>query len=173
MNSVIRVHAQDNVAVAIVALKAGESVGVAKTTIILKNDIAAGHKFALAEIKKGGDIIKYGFRIGVARVDIACGEYVHEHNVQTALRGDFTEKPELVVPHNAAYPELAGKNFAGYYRKDGSIGIRNELWIVPTVGCINASARKIARETNSTLNVKGVDGCYAFEPSLRLFAIRG
>ena len=158
----IQVHPQDNVAVAISALTRESSFTLNSTGITLVSDIPAGHKFALKSIKEGEDITKYGFRIGKATADIQPGEWVHEHNVKTALAGDFLETPELTGVDISDRNLAAGKTFLGYQRQDGTIGIRNEIWIIPTVGCVNATARSIAENARHK-SYSGVDGCYAYE----------
>ncbi len=104
-----------------------------------------GHKTALCDIKKGDDIIKYGYSIGHAACDIKKGEHVHTHNVKTNLEGTlkYTYVPKLgtLKPRNT-------KTFLGYRRADGSVGIRNEIWIVNTVGCVNKTSEILAREAN-------------------------
>ena len=158
----IQIHPLDNVAVAIIALAKNNTITVNSTDIKLISDIPAGHKFALNTIKRGVNITKYGFRIGKATADIQPGEWVHEHNVKTALAGDFLEKPELVTPNISDRDLIVDKTFLGYQRKNGEIGIRNEIWIIPTVGCVNATARSIA-ENACKKQYNGIDGCYAFE----------
>lgn len=105
-----------------------------------------GHKYAICDIKAGENIIKYGAPIGHATCDIKKGEHVHSHNLKTNL-GDNIEyafEPEY-------YPEekCEEKLFMGYVRPDGRVGIRNDVWIVNTVGCINNSARRIAEATGA------------------------
>ncbi len=160
--NVLQVHPSDNVAVAINALKQGDTVTVQQHEYRLTADIPAGHKFALTDIDCGADIIKYGFRIGQAQADITAGDWVHEHNAKTALSGSFAHSPELTHPDISDNNSFNDAVFKGYRRSNGEIGIRNEIWIIPTVGCVNATARNIARNTNGTLP-DGVDGCYAFE----------
>ncbi len=158
----LQVHPSDNVAVAIEALKQGDTVTIQQQTYQLTADIPAGHKFALSDIASGTDIIKYGFRIGQAKVNISTGDWVHEHNAGTALSGSFAHSPELTHPDISENSGFNHAVFSGYRRKNGEIGIRNEIWIIPTVGCVNATARNIAGNTKGTLP-EGVDGCYAFE----------
>lgn len=108
----------------------------------------AGHKFALRDIKRGEQIIKYGYPIGRASEDIKSGEWVHTHNLKTGL-GDIINYTYSPVPT----PDAKGSDtFFGYERKDGRVGVRNELWIIPTVGCVCDVAREIASRT----------GAYAF-----------
>ncbi|MBU3804243.1 MAG: altronate dehydratase family protein [Candidatus Cellulosilyticum pullistercoris] len=120
--------------------------------------IPAGHKRALKAIKKGEPIIKYGNPIGIATADIAEGEWVHIHNLKTGL-GDlleYTYEPEV-----KPLAEQKTATFMGYKRLDGKVGIRNEVWIIPTVGCVNNIAQIIERKSQDL--IKGsVEGIHAF-----------
>ncbi len=118
---------------------------------INKNDnvvinLENGHKYADCDIKKGENIIKYGCPIGHATEDIKKGEHVHTHNVKTNLKGNLTYEYKPVFHH---VPKAEEKTFMGYVRKNGDVGIRNEVWIVNTVGCVNKVAEKIAKETGA------------------------
>ena len=105
-----------------------------------------GHKYAVCHIKKGENIIKYGFPIGYALADIEKGEHVHTHNLKTNLSG----KIEYEFGGAAEYtPAANGQTFMGYRRKDGKIGIRNDVWVVNTVGCVNKPAQKIAEKSGA------------------------
>ena len=106
-----------------------------------------GHKYALCDIKAGENIIKYGNPIGHATEDIKAGEHVHTHNVKTNLAGnlEYEYDPKTFdIPYTDE-----GRTFMGYVREDGSVGIRNEIWIVNTVGCVNKVAEKIAAATGA------------------------
>lgn len=110
-------------------------------------DLSTGHKIALYDIAKGEKIIKYGFPIGEATGDIARGASVHTHNLKTLL-GDCLEY--VYAPKNIKLPgKTDGETFMGYRRKDGSVGIRNDIWIVNTVGCVNKVAERLAKETGA------------------------
>ena len=140
----IKIHPSDNVAVALEDLKAGENAGV-----VLREDVGRGHKFALRAVAAGEDIIKYGMPIGTAKSGIAAGEKVHTHNIRTRLDGvlEYQYRPDLsAAPHNGREDF-----FLGYRRADGRAGIRNNLWIIPTVGCVNALAENLAGEINRKL----------------------
>ncbi len=104
---------------------------------------ADGHKYALQEILQGDTIIKYGMPIGHVTADILPGDHVHTHNVTTNLAGklNYAYHPEFtpVTPH-------CTRTFMGYVRPDGQVGIRNEIWVVPTVGCVNRLAKKLAEQ---------------------------
>lgn len=104
-----------------------------------------GHKVALRDIKKGENVIKYGYPIGHALEDIKAGEHVHTHNIKTNLTGvlDYT-----YTPQRNEIPKTENRTFMGYRRKNGRVGIRNEIWIVNTVGCINKTSEILAREAN-------------------------
>ena len=106
-----------------------------------------GHKYALCDIKKGEDIIKYGNPIGHATEDIKKGEHVHVHNVKTNLSGNLDYVYE---PKSYELPEESReRTFMGYVRANGDVGIRNEIWIVNTVGCVNKVAERIAAATGA------------------------
>ncbi len=121
--------------------------------------IPAGHKFALRDIAAGERIVKYGEVIGTAAADIQKGDHVHTHNVKTALaeNGEYEYHP--VPAWNP--PEDKKRTFRGYLRKDGRAGIRNEIWIIPTVGCVNSVAEQIERAAQKYVG-GGVEGIYAY-----------
>ncbi len=123
----IKLHELDNVAV----------------LLSPRDQIPAGHKIALKDIAKGEKVIKYGNPIGIAAADIKAGEWVHSHNLKTALSGekDYTYQPKPI--HSAA--PFAG-SFMGYARPDGRVGIRNEIWVLPLVGCVNHTAQRIVQK---------------------------
>ena len=124
----------------------------------VREDIPQGHKLALAQIAAGENIIKYGYPIGHAASDIPPGAWVHTHNVRTNLSGEveYTYAPD-VRPLSPVPPET----FQGYRRADGRAGVRNELWIIPTVGCVNDCAKALAAE-NQSLVSGSIDGCMHF-----------
>ena len=122
--------------------------------------VPAGHKRARRAIAAGEPVIKYGWPIGRACRDIAPGDWVHSHNLATALRPGqrYTYTPSPAVP----LPDTdAARTFSGYLREDGRAGVRNEIWILPTVGCIAHTARRIA-EAAARLPLPGCDGVFAF-----------
>ena len=101
-----------------------------------------GHKYAICDINKGENIIKYGNPIGHATEDIKCGDHVHTHNVKTNLSGnlEYTYEPEIMPLKKIN----SDKTFMGYIRENGDVGIRNEIWIINTVGCVNKVAKRLA-----------------------------
>ena len=107
-------------------------------------NIADGHKYALRAIKAGEDVIKYGQPIGHATEDIQAGEHVHTHNLATNLSGKLAYTYE---PYAAKAPTASTVTFMGYKRKNGDVGIRNDIWIVVTVGCVNKLAEQLAKKT--------------------------
>ena len=145
MNRLYHIDPKDNVAV-----------------ILVDGDAVAprGHKVALRPIRKGESVIKYGFPIGHATQDIAEGEWVHSHNLATSLSDDLE-----YVYTPAEIPEVkAGPvpTINGYLRADGRMGIRNELWIVPTVGCVNGQADAIVARLKEECDLSGIDDVRAY-----------
>ena len=130
------------------ALKAGEKITVGNESVVTNSDIPVGHKVALKDIKSGEDIIKYGSRIGLAKEDIKAGDHVHIHNIKTAL-GDLLEYQ--YIPKIKELKETAHESFRGFRRKNGKVGVRNEIWIVPTVGCVNNIAQAIERRAKNLI----------------------
>ena len=156
MKEYIRLHPEDNVAVACHALAAGQYLS--EVGIALLEEIPAGHKFALQDFKTGEPIFKYGQRIALATAPISAGQWIHSHNAKTALSGtmEYTYSPSKL---SKRAPQT--DTFLGYRRENGAIGIRNEIWIIPTVGCINKTAEAIAAQFQNE-QFPGVDGVYAF-----------
>lgn len=126
-----------------------------------ENGISSGHKIALADIKAGEPIIKYGNRIGIAKIDIKKGEHVHVHNIKTALSGIIEYKYEPVETESLKRDPSVFKGFA---RENGKVGVRNEIWIIPTVGCVNGIANKLAEIGNKMIS-GSIDKVAAFPHS--------
>ena len=160
MAKIFKIHPRDNVAVAVNALASGEVLQMGGVTITIRAAIPAGHKVALAPIATGQPVIKYGFPIGNATTDIAAGDWVHTHNVHSRLGNLLDYKYEPVAVVQQAMSDLPD-TFLGYAREDGSVGIRNEVWIIPTVGCVNAIARTIEQQSQKFLT-KNIDGIFAY-----------
>lgn len=150
MKDYIKINENDNVIVALKELAQGESVSVGSETVIACETIPAGHKMAIRDIAAGAEVIKYGFRIGNAKEDIKAGQWVHVHNVGTAL-GDLLEY--TYEPVSTGLQATEDATFMGYNRPDGKVGVRNEIWIIPTVGCVNNIATAMAKA--ATARVKG------------------
>ncbi|MBQ8967428.1 altronate dehydratase family protein [Ruminococcus sp.] len=157
MKKTIKINPDDLVAVALAPLKKGESA----EGVTLKEDIEKGHKFALKPIAKGSKVIKYGEVIGIAKADIAVGEHIHIHNMSTNLEGTLEysyHKKEIPEPKR-----FTSRTVNVYERANGEVGIRNELWVIPTVGCVNSQARAIVDSFNRKHpEAEGIDGCFTF-----------
>ena len=160
MRDTLLIHPRDNVAVALSALVAGEIVRGPGRGVQIVQPIPRGHKFAMRAIKAGENIVKFGQPIGHATKAIRAGAQVHLHNVRTNLEGviEYAYQPtgEPLAPVND------GRTFDGYLRSDGEVGIRNEIWILPTVGCVNGVAQELAHRLRAQGLPAGVDGVYAF-----------
>ncbi|MGN0659000.1 MAG: UxaA family hydrolase [Emergencia sp.] len=158
MKDILKISPEDNVAVALRDLQAGQNVSDGERTVCLRQDIPRGHKAALCRIPEGDEIIKYGFPIGCASADIQEGDRVHTCNMKTCLSGES----EWVYRAEAGQPRISDAGtFQGYLRKDKRVGIRNEIWILPLTGCVSDVAEKLAAE-NQDLVSGTVDGLYAF-----------
>lgn len=149
MKDFIKINENDNVIVAIKELAEGEKVTVDGKEYIAAETIPAGHKMAICDIPQGGDVIKYGFRIGNAKENIKAGQWVHVHNIKTALGDLLTYTYEPVKTEEKKTEE---RTFMGFARPDGSVGVRNEVWIVPTVGCVNNIATAMAKRANAKVH---------------------
>lgn len=158
MKSFIQINQLDNVAVALTDLSLGqECVLDDGRAIVLTENIASGHKFALNNIASEQHIIKYGNPIGHALHDIQEGGWVHNHNIKTNLSdvNDYCYEP--IDTTIRAKKET--RTFAGFKRFDGRVGVRNELWIIPTVGCVNGVAAQIKEQFLQLINhdLKNID----------------
>ena len=154
----IRIHPLDNVAVALADVKAGENLSLDGLTITAVEDVARGHKIALSPIAEGEAVVKYGNTIGLAKASIPTGAWVHVHNVRTGL----SESADYEYCHMTyPLPEVLPRTFQGYRRLDGRAAVRNEIWIIPTVGCVNSVAAALVRE-NQHLVTGSIDGLYTF-----------
>ena len=160
MKQAIQIHPNDTVAVALTDLNRGSSFMIDGQNIILCDDVKAGHKIALKDINPGERILKYGYPIGTAKVHISKGSFIHSHNLRSSLGEllDYRYHPDFQDDCSLKAPNAS---FYGYRRSDGRVGIRNEIWIIPTVGCVNAIAKEI--EQQSQQYKKGeIDGIYSY-----------
>ncbi|MBL0358169.1 MAG: altronate dehydratase [Chitinophagaceae bacterium] len=161
MKEFVKINPTDNVVIALKNFTAGYKLVADGKDIVLLNDIERGHKIALQDIAAGEDIVKYGYPIGIATAPIVTGEHIHTHNVKTKLGEvfDYSYHPVLSkLPHADKH-----LSFDGYRRKNGDVGIRNEIWIVPTVGCVNGIAEQIIREFKAEVNPADIDGIEVFK----------
>lgn len=163
MKQFIKIHHQDNVAVALQDLAAGTLLDVEGQQVDLKSDIGRGHKFALHQIHQNQDVIKYGYPIGHALYNITVGEHIHTHNVKTNLSdiNDYEYLPEVT----ALSVQMSDRDVQIYRRKNGDIGIRNELWIIPTVGCVVGIANQIKKRFMQNNDLEDIDGVFTFNHS--------
>lgn len=158
MTKLIRITERDNVAVALHPVSKGETLPAGSTTVTAAEDIPQGHKIALAPIAEGDAVVKYGYPIGHTTAAVETGAWVHTHNMKTNLSGEeeYTYEPD-VPSVTAVEPET----FMGFRRKDGRAAVRNEIWIIPTVGCVNDVAKKMVRD-NQDLVSGSIEGLYTF-----------
>jgi len=158
---VIRVADRDNVAVALRPIAAGERIEIDGLAVVAGQDVPPGHKIALAALEPDQQIIKYGVAIGLATAPVSPGDWVHSHNLHTALSGQIDYRYAPVAPAERSLSRGALPTFKGYRRHDGRVGTRNELWVLNTVGCVNHAAERIARQAAERYAGR-VDGIYAF-----------
>ncbi|MDR2622199.1 MAG: altronate dehydratase family protein [Dysgonamonadaceae bacterium] len=155
MGKYLKINPSDNVAVALELLSEGETLLIDGQSVTLRSTVETGHKFAIRPIAGRENVVKYGYPIGHALVDIQAGEHVHTHNLKTNLHDDlqYTYRPEKISPD---IPE-SNLKIKAYLRYNGEMGIRNELWIVPTVGCVNGQAQAIVNRVKAELDVSHID----------------
>lgn len=161
MKDFIKINEKDNVIVALRDLAKSETIEIDDKKIQLKEDIKRGHKAAISKILNNENVIKYGYPIGHAIQNIEIGEWVHTHNIKTNLNGikEYTFIQDLLqIP--ASNRNLT---FEGYERKNGNVGVRNELWVVPTVGCVNGIGERIIEKFKEEANPVGIDGIEVFK----------
>ena len=165
MKPFLRINPADNVIVALQPLSKGCEINVDGQQITLVTDVPAGHKCALKDIAEGENVIKYGFPIGHALHDIRQGSYLDHEDIKTNLAGtlDYSD----IKPKGQKKPQLSDNQltFQGYVRSDGQVGIRNEVWVIPTVGCVNGIIKLIVEKTKVELggdSIEGIDGIFHF-----------
>ena len=158
--TIIKINPADTVVVCLQPKSKGETIDIDGRTVTVNQDTPAGHKLLITDTPKGSDIIKYGYPIGHAREDLKAGDWVNENNLKTNLAGtlDYTYNP---VDEKLGIKD-EHRTFKGYVRKNGEVGTRNEIWIVPTVGCVNGIAEKLAARLKTETGEKGVDAIYAW-----------
>ncbi|MBI9057484.1 MAG: altronate dehydratase [Labilibaculum sp.] len=160
MEKLLKIHPSDNVVVATTIISKGEIINIDNITVKVNEDIPSGHKIAIANISKDENLIKYGNPIGYALIDIQIGDHVHVHNVKTNLSDCMTYE------YHPKFQELdiapLNKTFKGYKRKNGDVGIRNELWIIPTVGCVNGQANSIVKIFKQQHQTEAIENIHVF-----------
>ena len=158
--SFIKINPADSVVVCLRPFNKGEQINVDGKNITLAQDTPAGHKVLINDTAKGENIIKYGYPIGHAMDNLKAGEWVNENNLKTNLSGTLTYEYKPVDEKL----DIANDNltFNGYVRKNGEVGIRNEVWIVPTVGCVNGIAERLAATLEAETRLEGIDAVHAW-----------
>lgn len=154
MSKLFKINDKDNVAIALEELKKGEIID----NIKLLDDIPFGHKVLLNDLKSGENIIKYGNPIGHLTIDCKKGEHIHEHNLKTNLSDIIEYK---YCGENEYQPKKCDVTFNGYLRQDGRAATRNEFWIIPTVGCVNNTAKRLEKIGQNIIG-DGCDGVFAY-----------
>ncbi|GAB6931435.1 altronate dehydratase family protein [Paenibacillus sp. JCM 10914] len=169
MSDIVILHSKDDVGIALRPLTVGDTVvgriEDQEYRVEVVQDVPKGHKIALRSLEPGSHVLKFGYSIGVATEGIEQGQWIHSHNLKTGLSGEVEYQ---YTPHHqqqAANTSLsaAGSNtFQGYIRPNGEVGIRNEIWIINTVGCINKTCELLARMADQQFKGQGIDGVYHF-----------
>ena len=158
--SFIKINPADSVVVCLRPFNKGEQINVDGKDITLAQDTPAGHKVLINDTAKGENIIKYGYPIGHAMDNLKAGEWVNENNLKTNLSGTLTYEYKPVDEKL----DIANDNLTsnGSVRKNGEVGIRNEVWIVPTVGCVNGIAERLAATLEAETRLEGIDAVHAW-----------
>ena len=159
-SSFIKINPADSVVVCLRPFNKGETIEVDDKTITILQDTPVGHKVLIIDAPQGTNIIKYGYPIGHAREDLKAGQWVNENNLKTNLSGTLSYEyhpvgEKLNIPSD-------NRTFQGYRRKNGEVGIRNEVWIVPTVGCVNGIAERLASQLEKETQLDGIDAVHAW-----------
>jgi altronate hydrolase len=160
LKTYLKINPADSVVVCLQPKKKGDILDIDGKQITVNQDTPAGHKVLIKDVKEGDDIIKYGYPIGHARQDMKAGDWVNENNLKTNLSGtlEYTYQPvnqELNIKDDK-------RTFKGYIRKNGDVGVRNEIWIVPTVGCVNGIAERLAHQLSMETKEEGIDAIWTW-----------
>ncbi len=160
LTTYIKINQADSVVVCLQEKRKGEIIEVDGRQIVVNQDTPAGHKILIKDVSKGENIIKYGYPIGHAMDNLKAGDWVNENNLKTNLSG------KLEYTYSPINKELNIKNenrtFKGYLRRNGDVGVRNEIWVVPTVGCVNGVAERLVKALKHETHGEGVDAIYAW-----------
>jgi altronate hydrolase len=159
-SSFIKINPADSVVVCLRPFTKGETIEVDGKSVTLLQDTPAGHKVLIDDAPQGQNIIKYGYPIGHAREDLKSGQWVNENNLKTNLSGTLTYEYHPV--DEKLNTPADDRTFQGYRRKNGEVGIRNEVWIVPTVGCVNGIAERLASQLEKETQLEGIDAVHAW-----------
>jgi len=156
----LKINPADSVVVCLAEKKKGDIINVDGRDIVLHQDTPAGHKVLIKDVRQGENIIKYGYPIGHALTDLKAGDWVNENNLKTNLSGTLEYTYQPVDEQLSIAKE--NRTFKGYRRKNGDVGVRNELWIVPTVGCVNGIAEKLAKQLREETGCEDIDSVYCW-----------
>ena len=159
-SSFIKINPADSVVVCLRPFTKGEQIDVDGKSITVKQDTPVGHKLLITDAPTGTDIIKYGYPIGHAKENLVAGQWVNENNLKTNLKGTLSYEYHPVNEPLAIAKE--NRTFRGYVRKNGEVGVRNEVWIVPTVGCVNGIAERLAKQLEAETALEGIDAVHAW-----------
>ncbi|MBR1402420.1 MAG: altronate dehydratase [Prevotella sp.] len=156
----IKINPADSVVVCLRQMSKGEIIDIDNKQVTLLQDTPMGHKVLINDTPEGTNIIKYGYPIGHAKEDLKAGQWVNENNLKTNLSGKLSYEyhpvdEKLNIPQD-------NRTFNGYVRKNGEVGIRNEVWIVPTVGCVNGIAERLAAQLEKETGLEGIDAVHAW-----------
>ncbi|WP_432460501.1 MULTISPECIES: UxaA family hydrolase [unclassified Agarivorans] len=160
MKTWIQIHPRDNVIIALEPMLKGTEISIADQHVYLQQNIDKGHKVAIAEIAPNGLLVKYGEPFGHATEAINCGEWIHSHNAKTNLN----DKSSYQYTPSAAVELLSkpDREVQLYRRSNGEVAVRNEIWIIPTVGCVNGIAQQIAKRFLAKNDTSMIDGVHVF-----------
>ena len=156
----LKINKADSVVVCLQPMKKGETINIDGISVTLNQDTPAGHKVLINDTAEGQDIVKYGYPIGHAIKNLKAGDWVNEENLKTNLAGTLSYTYQPVDNRLDIVDEK--RTFMGYQRKNGDVGTRNEIWIVPTVGCVNGIAERLAAQLRKETGEEGIDSVYAW-----------
>jgi len=156
----LKINPADSVVVCLQPKKKGDIIEIDGKQIVVNQDTPAGHKVLIKDAKEGEDIIKYGYPIGHARQNLKAGDWVNENNLKTNLSGtlEYTYRPV----NERLNIKNENRTFKGYVRKNGDVGVRNEIWIVPTVGCVNGIAERLVNQLKKETQEEGIDAIWSW-----------
>ncbi len=160
LSSFIKINPADSVVVCLRPFKQGETINVDGKEIKVLQDTPAGHKVLIKDTKKGENIIKYGYPIGHARENLVLGQWVNENNLKTNLSGTLSYEYHPV--NEVLNIKKENRTFKGYVRKNGEVGVRNEVWVVPTVGCVNGISDRLASMLEAETGLEGIDAVHSW-----------
>lgn len=160
LSSFIKINPADTVVVCLRPFTKGETINVDGKEIEVLQDTPAGHKVLIQDTAEGVNIIKYGYPIGHAKENLVAGQWVNENNLKTNLAGTLTYEYHPV--DETLNIKNDNRTFKGYMRKNGEVGVRNEIWIVPTVGCVNGISDRLAAMLQEETKLEGIDAVHSW-----------